>query len=51
MATHLQMRVFEPVPEGHRLCVIATNIAETSLTIPLIRYVIDCGKVGDGGGV
>ena len=40
-----QRRVFEPVPEGHRLCVVATNIAETSLTIPGIKYVVDCGKV------
>ena len=29
-----QKRVFEPVPEGHRLIVVATNVAETSLTIP-----------------
>lgn len=41
----LQMRVFEPPPPGHRLCVIATNVAETSLTIPNIRYVVDTGKV------
>ena len=27
-----------------RLCVIATNVAETSLTIPNIRYVVDSGK-------
>lgn len=24
---------------------IATNVAETSLTIPNIKYVVDCGKV------
>lgn len=29
-----QDRVFEPVPAGHRLIVVATNVAETSLTIP-----------------
>ena len=39
-----QHRVFEPPPEGTRLCVIATNVAETSLTIPNIRYVVDSGK-------
>ncbi|KAJ1923812.1 putative ATP-dependent RNA helicase DHR1 [Tieghemiomyces parasiticus] len=45
LPTAQQMRVFEPVPEGHRLCVVATNVAETSLTIPGIRYVVDGGKV------
>lgn len=39
-----QMRVFQPPPSGHRLVVISTNVAETSLTIPGIRYVIDCGR-------
>ena len=37
--------MFEPVPEGARLCVVATNVAETSLTIPGIKYVVDTGKV------
>ena len=36
-----QQRVFAPCPR--RKIVIATNIAETSLTIPGIRYVIDAG--------
>lgn len=40
-----QMRVFDEPPEGARLVVVATNVAETSLTIPGIRYVIDCGRV------
>jgi HrpA-like RNA helicase len=39
------MEVFESVPEGARLCVVATNVAETSLTIPGIRYVVDTGLV------
>ncbi|KAA1469988.1 P-loop containing nucleoside triphosphate hydrolase protein [Dentipellis sp. KUC8613] len=39
-----QMRVFRPAPEGSRLVVVATNVAETSLTIPGIRYVVDCGR-------
>lgn len=43
LATDKQMRVFQPPPEGHRLVIIATNVAETSLTIPGIRYVVDCG--------
>ena len=39
-----QSRVFEPPPHGSRLIVLATNVAETSLTIPGIRYVFDCGR-------
>lgn len=39
-----QMLVFKPPPEGHRLVVVSTNVAETSLTIPGIRYVVDCGR-------
>lgn len=35
-----------PAPEGCRLCVVATNVAETSLTIPNMKYVVDTGKVG-----
>lgn len=44
LPTEQQLRVFEPPPEGTRLCVVATNVAETSVTIPGIRYVVDCGK-------
>ncbi len=44
LPTSEQMRVFEQPPEGSRLIVLATNIAETSLTIPGIRYVFDCGR-------
>ncbi|XP_063612684.1 probable ATP-dependent RNA helicase kurz [Penaeus indicus] len=40
-----QQMVFQPPPEGMRMCVVATNVAETSLTIPNIKYVIDSGKV------
>ncbi len=36
-----QDRVFHPGPERH--VVLATNVAETSLTVPRIRYVIDSG--------
>ncbi|PWA03210.1 hypothetical protein BB558_000633 [Smittium angustum] len=42
-----QLKVFENVPKGYRLCVVATNVAETSITIPGIRYVVDSGKVKD----
>lgn len=46
LAPEEQMRVFAPLPEEDaRLCVLATNVAETSLTIPGIRYVVDSGKV------
>ncbi|TPX65100.1 hypothetical protein SpCBS45565_g05370 [Spizellomyces sp. 'palustris'] len=45
LPTAAQMRVFEAPPAGSRLVVIATNVAETSLTIPGIKYVVDCGKV------
>lgn len=45
LPTAQQLRIFSPPPPGHRLCVLATNIAETSLTIPNISYVIDTGRV------
>uniref|UniRef100_A0A8C2RDM9 Activating signal cointegrator 1 complex subunit 3 n=1 Tax=Capra hircus TaxID=9925 RepID=A0A8C2RDM9_CAPHI len=45
LAPEKQAQVFQPPPEGARLCVVATNVAETSLTIPGIKYVVDCGKV------
>jgi ATP-dependent helicase HrpB len=37
-----QRKVLSPLPQG-RKCVLATSIAETSLTIPDIRVVVDCG--------
>eukprot|EP01138_Halocafeteria_seosinensis_P014745 gb/GECG01015053.1/.p1 GENE.gb/GECG01015053.1/~~gb/GECG01015053.1/.p1 ORF type:complete len:1494 (+),score=233.91 gb/GECG01015053.1/:1-4482(+) len=39
-----QSKVFQSPPQGHRLIVVATNVAETSLTIPNIRYVVDTGR-------
>lgn len=44
LPTREQLRVFEPPPDGSRLIVLATNVAETSLTIPGIRYVFDSGR-------
>ncbi len=44
LPTDQQMRVFQPPALGSRLVVVSTNVAETSLTIPGIRYVVDCGR-------
>ncbi|PKI84414.1 RNA helicase [Malassezia vespertilionis] len=44
LPTHEQQRVFAAPPEGTRLVVVATNVAETSITIPHIKYVIDTGR-------
>jgi len=43
LPSDLQARIFEPTPPGARKVVLATNIAETSLTIEGIKYVVDCG--------
>lgn len=45
LPTNLQMKVFEPTRQGVRRVVVATTIAETSVTIDGIRYVIDPGFV------
>jgi ATP-dependent RNA helicase DHX33 len=40
-----QMSVFNPSPANMRKVIISTNIAETSVTITGIKYIIDCGMV------
>src|SRR5690606_106342 len=42
LAASEQTAVFHPV-RGKRRVILATNVAETSLTIPGIRFVIDSG--------
>ncbi|RYP50555.1 hypothetical protein DL768_003951 [Monosporascus sp. mg162] len=45
LPSDLQSKIFEPTPPNARKVVLATNIAETSLTIDGIVYVIDPGYV------
>ncbi|KAI4245883.1 MAG: hypothetical protein LQ352_006495 [Teloschistes flavicans] len=40
----VQQKVFLPAPPRTRKVILATNIAETSVTVSGVRYVIDCGK-------
>ncbi|CAK7310173.1 pre-mRNA-splicing factor ATP-dependent RNA helicase DHX16 [Vulpes vulpes] len=43
LPSDMQARIFQPTPPGARKVVVATNIAETSLTIEGIIYVLDPG--------
>lgn len=40
-----QDKVFDYAPDGIRKCIVSTNIAETSVTIDGIRFVVDSGKM------
>ncbi|XP_071657135.1 pre-mRNA-splicing factor ATP-dependent RNA helicase DHX16 isoform X2 [Patagioenas fasciata] len=43
LPSDVQARIFQPTPPGARKVVVATNIAETSVTIDGIVYVLDAG--------
>ncbi|KAK8551068.1 hypothetical protein V6N13_119560 [Hibiscus sabdariffa] len=43
LPSEMQSRIFDPAPPGKRKVVVATNIAEASLTIDGIFYVVDPG--------
>lgn len=45
LPSEIASRIFEPTPQGSRKVVIATNIAETSITIDGIFFVVDPGFV------
>jgi ATP-dependent RNA helicase DDX35 len=45
LTSEQQLYVFEPPPENTRKVIVSTNIAEASVTIDGIVYVIDCGFV------
>ncbi|XP_071538136.1 ATP-dependent RNA helicase DHX33 isoform X2 [Panulirus ornatus] len=44
LPSHQQLDVFRQTAPGERKVIVSTNIAETSITIPGIRYVIDSGR-------
>lgn len=41
---HAQQRIFNPVEANARKVILSTNIAETSVTVPGVRFVVDTGK-------
>lgn len=43
LPSDLQAKIFQRAPGGMRKCIVATNIAETSLTVDGILFVIDPG--------
>ncbi|TKR88932.1 hypothetical protein L596_013100 [Steinernema carpocapsae] len=43
LPVEMQNKIFEPSPRGKRKVIVATNIAESSLTIDGVKYVIDSG--------
>ncbi|KAG8763599.1 putative ATP-dependent RNA helicase dhr2 [Ceratobasidium sp. 423] len=49
LPSHQQARIFQPPPKGTRKIILSTNIAETSITIPGVRYVVDSGMCKEKG--
>ncbi|CAE6410206.1 unnamed protein product [Rhizoctonia solani] len=49
LPSHQQARIFQPPPKGTRKVILSTNIAETSITIPGVRYVVDSGMCKEKG--
>lgn len=45
MPTVEQRQIFRPTPSGQRKIILSTNIAETSITVDDVVYVIDSGKI------
>jgi HrpA-like RNA helicase len=45
LSSAAQTKIFQEPPPGTRKVVVATNIAETSITIDDVIYVIDSGKL------
>ena len=49
MKIEQQELIFQKSPEGRRKVILATNIAESSITIPDVVYVVDSGLVKEVG--
>ncbi|KDN50454.1 hypothetical protein RSAG8_00952, partial [Rhizoctonia solani AG-8 WAC10335] len=49
LPAHQQARIFQPAPKETRKIILSTNIAETSITIPGVRYVVDSGMCKEKG--
>ncbi|CAH6720532.1 pre-mRNA-splicing factor ATP-dependent RNA helicase Prp16p [[Candida] jaroonii] len=45
LPSELQSKIFTAPNKHRRKCVVATNIAETSLTVDGVKYVVDCGLI------